>query len=236
MFSREQQTTARFDRESQKGAQADLVATRLKGRMNRWVEVTVAAGTCLVLFYGTREAMRGRLTPGDLIVFASYLRAMYKPVRRIAANMLQLSRATIGAARVVEILDTEPLVVDLPGAQPAPRFAGRVTFDDVAFGYGQGPDVLTRSRSTSRPARWSRSSAAAGPASRRSPASCHASTTRAAGTYGSTATTCATTPSTPSGRRSASSRRTPSCSACRSATTSLRRERRYRRAHQTRGP
>lgn len=142
MFSREQQTTARFDRESQKSVQADLVATRLKGRMNRWVEVIVAAGTCLVLFHGTRGVLNGSLTPGDLIVFSTYLRAMYKPVRRIAANILQASRATVGAARVVDILDTQPLIVDRPGARPAPRFAGRVTFDGVAFGYGQGPDVL----------------------------------------------------------------------------------------------
>jgi len=143
LFSRERETTTRFDRESQKSMQADLVATRLKGRMNRWVEVIVAAGTCLVLFHGTRAVIAGQLTPGDLIVFSTYLRAMYKPVRRIAANTLQASRATVGAARVVDILETQPLVVDRPGARPAPRFAGHVSFDRVAFGYGQGPDVLS---------------------------------------------------------------------------------------------
>ena len=141
-YAREGQTTDRFDRESQKGMTADLAATRLRGRMNRWVEVIVAAGTGLVLFEGARRVLAGSLTPGDLIVFSAYLRAMYKPVRRIAANVLQISRATVGASRVVEILETAPLVTDRPGARPAPAFAGRVSFEHVGFAYEAGRAVL----------------------------------------------------------------------------------------------
>ncbi|MGE3841528.1 MAG: ABC transporter ATP-binding protein [Vicinamibacterales bacterium] len=143
-FSRESQTTRRFDRESRKSAKADLAATRLRAGMNRWVELIVAAGTCGVLFYGVRRVAVGAITPGDLIVFSAYLRGMYKPVRRIASNLIQISRATVGAGHVVEILQTEPDVRDLPGAVPAPSFAGRIEFEDVSFGYDGAPPILSQ--------------------------------------------------------------------------------------------
>ena len=58
-------------------------------------------GTGGVLWYGASAVVEGRLTPGDLVVFAAYLRSMYRPTRRIATNWLQMSRATVGAERVV---------------------------------------------------------------------------------------------------------------------------------------
>lgn len=142
-FSREGHASQRFDRESRTSVTADLVATRLKARMNRWVEFIVAAGTCGVVFFGVGRVASGVITAGDLVVFTAYLRSMYKPVRRIASNTIQFSRATVGATRVAELLLREPEVRDLPGARPAPAFAGRLEFDRVGFAYTPQREILT---------------------------------------------------------------------------------------------
>jgi ATP-binding cassette subfamily B protein len=42
----------------------------------------------------------------------------------------------------MEVLDTEPEIVDGPAARVLPQVDGRVRFEDVRFGYGSGPEVL----------------------------------------------------------------------------------------------
>src|SRR5262245_45664860 len=51
-----------------------------------------------------------------------------------------LSKAAIAFERVGEIMAVEGVVRDLPGAMTAPRFAGRIAFKHVRFGYA--PDRL----------------------------------------------------------------------------------------------
>jgi subfamily B ATP-binding cassette protein MsbA len=67
----------------------------------------------------------------------------------IAASLGQLSslygqfREAVGAVRrVFEILDTQPTVVDTPGAADLPAVAGAIVFEDVSFGYEAGLAVL----------------------------------------------------------------------------------------------
>ena len=66
----------------------------------------------------------------------------------VAMSLLQLSRAQACAARIQEVLDTQPSIQDRPQAEqnalPAPR--GAVEFRDVSFKYqatGTGDDVLS---------------------------------------------------------------------------------------------
>ena len=142
LFGRGQHASAQFGRATRKSLAAEVTAARMKGRLERWVEVIVAFGTGGVLWYGAMAVIDGRLTPGDLVVFAAYLRSMYRPTRRIAANWLQMSRATVGAERIVELLNREPAVQDLPHAEPAPAFAGAVEFAHVSFSYSPGFSTL----------------------------------------------------------------------------------------------
>src|SRR5919205_2866937 len=42
----------------------------------------------------------------------------------------------------MDVMDEEPTIVDMPDAKPLPATQGHVRFDDVRFGYGDGPEVL----------------------------------------------------------------------------------------------
>ncbi len=44
----------------------------------------MAVGTCLVLGYGARIVLDGRMTAGSLVVFVMYLSNMYKPMRDLS--------------------------------------------------------------------------------------------------------------------------------------------------------
>ena len=68
-FAREDYEQKRFDSESLANVEAGLQARSLKARLAPVVEVIVAVGTCLVLWYGARLALAGQLSAGVLIVF-----------------------------------------------------------------------------------------------------------------------------------------------------------------------
>src|SRR5262249_11927328 len=79
-FAREDYEQKRFERESRESVENVLSARVFKPKLPPLVEVVVAAGPCLVLWYGARLLLTGDLTPGDFLVFLLYLGKMYKPM------------------------------------------------------------------------------------------------------------------------------------------------------------
>ncbi len=141
-FAREDYEQQRFETESLANVEAGLQARSIKAKLSPVVEVLVAIGTCLVLWYGARLAMAGELSAGVLIVFLLYLGKMYKPMRDLSKMTDTVSKAMVGYERIQEVLGIESDVRDLRGARPAPRFKGQIEFRDVSFSYGNDKRVL----------------------------------------------------------------------------------------------
>jgi subfamily B ATP-binding cassette protein MsbA len=119
-----------------------LRARGLKAKLAPLVDVMVAVGTSLVLWFGGRMALSGSLSPGELIVFIFYLGKMYKPMQELSKMTDAYSKASVGYERIREVLETNHEIRDLPGSRRAPRFHGRVEFENVDFSYQSGAPVL----------------------------------------------------------------------------------------------
>lgn len=150
-FSRADAEAERFNLGNRSTLRAGLKAAKLEAALSRTVELILAAGTGLVLFVGARRALEGIITPGDLIVFVSYLRSLHKPLRSIAAHASRMAKGVACGERIIAVLEREPAIVDSPDAVPAPAFRGEIAFDRVTFGYGDGPDVLKGISFTAKP-------------------------------------------------------------------------------------
>ena len=141
-FGREDYEDRRFDWESRQNVEAGLQARSIKARLSPTVDVIIALGTCVVLGYGARLAIAGRLSTGVLIVFLLYLGKMYKPLRDLSKLANTVSKAAVGYERIRELLAIESRVQDLPGARSAPPFMGDIELDRVSFKYDGGGLVL----------------------------------------------------------------------------------------------
>src|SRR6185503_16712718 len=108
-----------------------LAARSLKAKLTPIVEVIVAAGTCLVLWYGGRLVLAGTITPGSLLVFRLYLGKMYKPMRDLSKMTDTISKTQVGYERIREVVETDRDVRNLPGARPAPPLKGEIEFRHV---------------------------------------------------------------------------------------------------------
>jgi len=132
----------RFHEINRRSLKQGVAATRLEARMYRSVELTLAAGLGVMLSLGTIRALQGALTPGELIVFISYLRAAYRPLQRASKTVQRAAKALAAAERVVEVLEVKPALQDAPDAQPAPPLRGEIAFEHVDFAYASGEQVL----------------------------------------------------------------------------------------------
>jgi subfamily B ATP-binding cassette protein MsbA len=86
--------------------------------------------------------LSGHITAGGLVVYVLYLGKMYKPIKDLSKTADTFSKASVAFERIGEILSIERQVNDRPGARIASRFAGRIAFDSVTFGYGPSEVVL----------------------------------------------------------------------------------------------
>ena len=131
-----------FASEGNRDMKEGVKAKRLQARLERSVDVLVAASTALVLAWGGWRMFEGLLSPGDLVVFLAYLKNAFKPMKSMAKYTARISKAAAAADRVMELLDTEPEVTDRPGAVTAPAFRGDLRFEGVRFSYPGGGRVL----------------------------------------------------------------------------------------------
>jgi len=141
-FGREDYEQRRLEAESLDTVEAALRARSIKAKLSPLVEVIVALGTSMVLWFGARMVLAGTLSSGSLVLFISYLGKMYKPMQDLAKMTDAYTKAVVGYERVSEVLAMNGEVANLPGARRAPSFKGEIEFDRVSFGYEPGTPVL----------------------------------------------------------------------------------------------
>ena len=141
-FAREDYEEERLAQQSLENVEIALKARSLKAKLAPVVQVIVAVGTCLVLWYGVNLVMRGQITTGSLLVFLLYLGKMYKPMRDLSKMTDTMSKAAVGYERIHEVIETEDKIRNLPGAKKAPTFRGEIEFDHVSFAYDNGYRTL----------------------------------------------------------------------------------------------
>jgi ATP-binding cassette, subfamily B, bacterial len=142
-FAREDYEQRRLEEESLEGVEIALRARGLKAKLSPLVDLIVAVGTSLVLWFGARLTLSGALSAGSLVVFIFYLGKMYKPMQELSKMTDAYSKAAVGFERIRDVLDTDGEVKDLPGARRAQRFKGKVEFEKVDFYYNPEQPVLT---------------------------------------------------------------------------------------------
>ena len=150
-FAREGFEQRRFAQESRESIAMALRVRDLKVKLPTTVDLIIAAGSGLVLWFGGRMALSGFLSAGSLVLFIWYLGRMYKPMRELAKTTDAYTRASVGYERIGEVLDMKYEVRNLPGARPAPTFRGKIELDNVTFGYEPKRPVLKRINLTVEP-------------------------------------------------------------------------------------
>jgi len=141
-FSRQKINSGKFDRISTANKVAYMKAVTIEFIFWPIIDIVGAIGTCLVIWFGAKEVIAGKLSLGTLLAFLTFLQKFWAPVSTFSRVYSQLLSAMASAERVFEFLDSKPLVVDAPDAVALPTIQGEICFKDVSFGYQTDKPVL----------------------------------------------------------------------------------------------
>ncbi len=141
-FGREDYEQRRLEEESLESVELALRARALKAKLSPLVEIIVALGTSMVLWFGARMVLQGSLSAGSLILFILYLGKMYKPMQELSKMTDAYSKAAIGIERIKEVFATDRAIADLPRAKALRRVRGAIEFRNVSFHYEPQSPIL----------------------------------------------------------------------------------------------
>ncbi|MFJ7126436.1 ABC transporter ATP-binding protein [Streptomyces sp. NPDC098101] len=140
-FGQEDQETGKIREAGRRLFAGRLRTVRLNSRYTPALQAVPALGQVAVLALGGWLAYEGRITLGTFVAFSSYLASLVGPVRMLAMVLTVAQQARAGVERVLDLVDTEPVVKDGTKELPADAPAA-VEFDDVSFAYEDGRPVL----------------------------------------------------------------------------------------------
>jgi subfamily B ATP-binding cassette protein MsbA len=141
-FGREEDEFYRFGRDVRHCVRSWLRIHRQEVAYALTIGAILGVDGALILGYGGYLIHERALTPGELMVFMSYLGMMYEPLCQLTGANVNLQSGLVGARRVFEVLDRPAKVTDDPQAVSLPLQPRTLTLTDVCFEYEAGRPVL----------------------------------------------------------------------------------------------
>ncbi|MDR2527646.1 MAG: ABC transporter ATP-binding protein/permease [Synergistaceae bacterium] len=140
-FATEELELARFRQGNRENFDALLRAVRIQAVLAGVVEVFLIAALAVVFWFGGRQVLTDRMTPGELVAFIGYIAFMVQPVRSLMGSLGSIQTGLAASERIFSALDA-PGEASGGGGRVPNRVRGRVTFENVRFSYTPGREVL----------------------------------------------------------------------------------------------
>lgn len=142
-FTREEEELQRLRDDSEAYVEANRKAIRISSAFIPVIRMAIMAGFVATLVYGGKAVLDGDLNAGAYSVLVFLTQRLLWPLTRMAETIDLFERAMASTRRILNLIETPIRVrrgeqtLELDGVE------GAVRFDDVSFGYGDGPDVLS---------------------------------------------------------------------------------------------
>jgi ATP-binding cassette subfamily B protein len=95
----------------------------------------LSASTVLVFLYGGHQVIQGTLSMGAFVAFLAYQMRLFPPIQALMGLYTSLATAKVSLARVDQIFDTAPEVIESPDAVAMPSVRGDVSFENVTLSF-----------------------------------------------------------------------------------------------------
>ena len=142
-FAREPYEEKRFINRCADYRNSIIRGVRLWARLNPAVQFLLGASYTAILWYGGWQIINGSndMTVGQLFVFLGFIWRLFVPIEMASHENERLQKALAAGERMMELLDTEPEIKDVPNAW-AGEVKGELLFENVSFKYTD-EDILT---------------------------------------------------------------------------------------------
>ena len=140
-FVREEYERMRYGERIREALRLAVKRSVAGGGFIAFIIFVVYSGIVVVLWFGSRMVISGRLSPGELIAFVLYTFVVGGGIGGMSELYGQFQQAIGATRRVFELLDTTPDIRDPESPIPLEGVTGRVEFRDVYFSYPDERDL-----------------------------------------------------------------------------------------------
>ncbi|MGZ8751352.1 MAG: ABC transporter transmembrane domain-containing protein, partial [Acidimicrobiia bacterium] len=142
-FGQEQRELAHLTDSADTLYKSRVRTVRMQARLSSTLQAIPTLAQVGVLALGGWLAIEGNITLGTFVAFSTYLVQLVAPIRMFSVMIAVAQQARAGAERVLELLDSNPLVTESPDAEDLPPVRGDIEFDAVSYGYLRTEPVLS---------------------------------------------------------------------------------------------
>ncbi|MEA5405283.1 ABC transporter ATP-binding protein [Arcicella sp. DC2W] len=104
-------------------------------------DVILAAGTGLIVWFGSKQILTHDMTLGTLTAFIMFMNLFFRPIRFLADRFNTLQMGIVSTERIIKLLESDEYVVN-NGTFKADKLKGNVRFENVWFAYNDEEYVL----------------------------------------------------------------------------------------------
>jgi len=137
-FARADHELGRFYGANDRLMDQNITAVRISAVTMPIMMLTLNFGVVAALWFGGVQVNAGGLQLGQLIAFINYLSQTLMSLMMISMLVVRFARSEASAARIQEVLDSQPDLQHRPDALTAFAPKGRLAFENVSFSYEDG--------------------------------------------------------------------------------------------------
>jgi ATP-binding cassette subfamily B protein len=152
-FNTEKIEEDRFDKANKNLTKTLLFVNRVTVVMMPVMMLIMNGVVVLIIWVGSHQVANATIQVGDMMAFMQYALQILFAFMMLSMMFIILPRASVSGDRISEVLETEPLIRDLPQPRQFPEpFKGTIEFQDVSFHYpGAEEDALHNITFTAQP-------------------------------------------------------------------------------------
>lgn len=140
---REERNLKEFGDLTQTMYRASYKAAWLSALFLPTIQFISAVAISVIVIYSGLRVQTGSMSIGSIYAFVSYVTFMLWPIQEMARVYAEMQLAIASGERVFSLMDTQPEIVDRPGAMDPGTLRGEIVFEDVDFYYTPEQPVLT---------------------------------------------------------------------------------------------
>lgn len=140
-FGMEHREMERYDEATKEECDAQIISETFFAKFSPLMSFLMGIGEFFLLYYVGSKILDGTMTLGEMTKFTSYVGIIYGPLRWLSNFPRQYERAMTSIVKIFDIMDEDVDVQDKDEAVDL-DIQGYIEFDNVAFGYDSGANVL----------------------------------------------------------------------------------------------
>src|SRR6185437_7407377 len=134
-YRAEKRESERFTQVAKRIVRANLRSASIAGMSPPVIEMIGILFVVLLLFFGQREIIAGRMNAAQFVTFLFFLFRSYDPMRKLSRLQNSMEQALAAAHHVWEVMDEDMAIPERKDAKELRPLTSEIELRDVSFGY-----------------------------------------------------------------------------------------------------